>query len=245
MQIPFTETPSPETSLDRSQIPYQPQTMETRRCALYDAGAPCTRCRHSTTAEEASAPLLSLLCHLAESFQAARPDGLEIRSASAIECANRSNSVAGWKPGRSRPVVVQRLGRKKALALEFVLCLSDGTLRQRQLRATNGGFLSLSKFRSAVVRLANGNTNILRGGLLDIEFASLDKTLLIIIGPLQDRPTPLSHKSVSDTLDAGLRAFAPRVKENHFANATAQQGVLVDGKLGKSCKDVSLNIVGR
>lgn len=81
--------------------------------------------------------------------------------------------------------------------------------------------------------------------ILIVKLASLNLALLVIIGSLQDRPTPFSQQSLRHALDAWLGLLAPRVKEHDFTNTTTQKCLFLNVQSCECRKNITLDIVCR
>lgn len=74
--------------------------------------------------------------------------------------------------------------------------------------------------------------------------ARLNRPLLVVVRPLQNRPAPFSQQLLGHSLDARLGLLAPRVEQHDLADAAAQKGLLLDIELRKPHEDVALDVVG-
>ena len=175
-------------------------------------------------------------------------DGLVIGCFARIECALRSDGVACWQTCRASPIGVERFRGELALSLQLVLRLVSGALRQRELRSPADRLVTQCGLGSPIrmVSTSNGTHTIHRAmNILDVKVPRLNMPLLVVVSPLENRPAPLSQQTIRDTFDARGGTLALRVEENNFANATAQERILADGKLGQSSENVTLDVVGR
>ena len=78
--------------------------------------------------------------------------------------------------------------------------------------------------------------------VLVVKVASLDVALAIVVGALKDGTAPFSDEPFGDALDGDFGPLAAGVEEDNLSDAAAQEGVLVDGKLGEGYEDVALDV---
>ena len=82
------------------------------------------------------------------------------------------------------------------------------------------------------------------GLVLVVVGSRVEMTLLVVIRPLQNRPAPITHELLRNSLDIRLRFLALGVKEDHLAQPAAQKRILLDGQLDEVIEDLVLDAVG-
>jgi len=81
--------------------------------------------------------------------------------------------------------------------------------------------------------------------ILIIIIPSLNLSLLVIIGSVEDRSAPLTQQTLGDPLDTRLGLLTSSVEDDDLSDATAEECFLLNVHLSKSVKNVSLDVVRR
>lgn len=81
--------------------------------------------------------------------------------------------------------------------------------------------------------------------ILIIIIPSLNLSLLVIIGSVEDRSTPLAQQTLGDPLDTRLGFLTSSVEDDDLPDATAEECFLLNVHFSKSVKNVSLDVIRR